>query len=312
MTVDDVYWCWEKMYNQVLDDHALIRSFKRRSHTRSPFITNEVRQCIRQRDATKKIYYKTRSSTDWEKYRKLRNKVVKMRRKATKEHFQQLCKEKRGDQKKFWKTIKPYINARKNQNTRGETITLKDNGEIIRDQQQVSEILNTFFASVSSKMDNGTQPNLIDLSNITQNQPEPLHMCLTKTNALEVKNIMSDIKANKATGSDRIPPRAVKESAEVLCHPFSTLANYIFDKGEIPQQWKQGEITPVFKKDCCLDKSNYRPVTVLPSLSKIFGTLVHNRVSPKFERIYHKILSLVFEDSAGLFSNTRNSLASGR
>lgn len=119
--VDDVYWCWEKMYNQVLDDHAPIRSFKRRSHTGSPFITNEVRQYMRQRDATKKKYYKTRSS-DWENYRKLRNKVVKMKRKATKEHFQQLCKEKRGDQKKFWKTIKPYINARKNQNTREETI----------------------------------------------------------------------------------------------------------------------------------------------------------------------------------------------
>ena len=77
-------------------------------------------------------------------------------------------------------------------------------------------------------------------------------------------------------------------SADVLCHSFSTLVNYIFDNEKIPQQWKLGEIIPVYKKDCPLDKTNYRPLTILPSLSKIFETLVHSRISPEFERTYHK------------------------
>ena len=69
---------------------------------------------------------------------------------------------------------------------------------------------------------------------------------------------------------------------------MSTLVNYVLDAAKIPQQWKLGEVAPVYKKDCGLDKSNYRPLTILPSLSKVFETLVNARVSPHFENQYHK------------------------
>ena len=59
-------------------------------------------------------YYKTRKSTDWEKYRVMLNRVVTIRRNAMNAHFKHLRKEKKGDQKKVWSTIKPYVNSRKN------------------------------------------------------------------------------------------------------------------------------------------------------------------------------------------------------
>ena len=62
----------------------------------------------------------------------------------------------------------------------------------------------------------------------------------------------------------------------------------ILNKSRIPQQWKLGEVTPVFKKDCSFTKCNYRPITILPSLSKVFETLVHTRISPYFEDIFHE------------------------
>ena len=64
---------------------------------------------------------------------------------------------------------------------------------------------------------------------------------------------------------------------------YCTLFNYILDIGKIPKLWKKGEITPVYKKDSSLSKDNYRPLTVLPSLSKVFETLVHSRVSRRFK-----------------------------
>ena len=80
----------------------------------------------------------------------------------------------------------------------------------------------------------------------------------------------------------------MKESAEVLCHPLSALINYIPNNGEIPQQWESGEITPVHRKECELSKTNYRPLTILPSLSKVFEKIVELRMSPYFEKIYYK------------------------
>ena len=127
-----------------------------------------------------------------------------------------------------------------------------------------------------------------DLNHISQHVNTVPRLSLTQTNVTEVKNIFLSIKPNKATDCDFIPPRVLKQSADILCYPLSTLINNVLDTASIPQQWKLGEITPVFKKDYRLNKSNYRPLTILPSLSKVFGRLVHTRISPHFENIYHK------------------------
>ena len=113
-------------------------------------------------------------------------------------------------------------------------------------------------------------------------------LSLNETNHVKVKEILKEVKTNKATGYDLIPPRLVKESAEVLCHSLSALINYILNNGKIPQQWESGEITPVHKKECELSKTNYRPLTILPSLSEVFEKIVELRMSPCFKKIYHK------------------------
>ena len=288
---DDVYWCWEKLFNQVLDDHAPIKKINLRQSSGSKFITAEIRHVMRERDRFKKTFHKTRHQTDWENYRQARNRVVSMRRKAVQEHFRKVCENKGGDQRKFWSTIKPYLNSRKS--TNDGRIVLKDNDVIIRDPQEVTETLNNFFTSAAREETGQAKPtpdcsHIADLSRIQQNLTPKPPLSLKKTNSIEVKEAMMKIKTNKATGCDQIPPRVIKESAEILCHPFSELFNYIVNKSRIPQQWKLGEVTPVFKKDCSLIKSNYRPITILPSLSKVFETLVHTRISPYFEDIFHE------------------------
>ena len=61
--------------------------------------------------------------------------------------------------------------------------------------------------------------------------------------------------------------------------PFSFLVNFLFERGKVPSSWKLGEIVPVHKKDCTLTKTNYRPITILQVLSKVFEKLVHSRLS---------------------------------
>jgi len=105
--MDDVYWCWEMLYNQVLDDHAPMRSFKRRSSVESKFITPEIRREMAERNRLKKKFNRSRNQYDWESYRLVRNKVVSTRRKSIRRHLEKLCSEKYADQKMFWRAIKP-------------------------------------------------------------------------------------------------------------------------------------------------------------------------------------------------------------
>ena len=98
---DDVYWLWEKLYTQVLDDLAPVRSFKERITPQSKFITAETRAAMRERDRLKRKYNKSRHPNDWEKYRVMRNKVVSKRRQAVHGHFRRLCTEKTCRPKEF-------------------------------------------------------------------------------------------------------------------------------------------------------------------------------------------------------------------
>ena len=283
---DDVYWAWEKLFVDVLNDHAPIKSFKRR-HRDFQFITPEMREVMRERNRSKRQFNRSRKTDDWEKYRLLRNKAVSMKRKAVQDHFANLCKDKNSDQKKFWNTIKPYISSRKKQTSHNERIVLKDNGVIVREQKEVAEVLIEHFSSAKDADSSESQRPSIQRK-IENNVDSSRSFTITNTNSDEVKSIMKNLKINKSTGHDQIPALAIKESAEILCHPFSSLVNYLFDAGKVPLSWKLGEIVPVHKKDCTLTKTNYRPITILPVLSKIFEKLVHTRIGSYFEEVYHK------------------------
>lgn len=157
-------------------------------------------------------FYKSRNSSGLENYRKIRNRVVNMRSKAARQHFRRMCEDKCGDQRSFWRTIKPCINSRKNKSI--GHIVLKDNEKIVRDKQHVAEALNEFFTSVGRSENKQEKPTLTHIADKVRKIPS---LRLTNTNPTEIREVMKNIKQNKATGYDLIPPRAVRLSADVLC-----------------------------------------------------------------------------------------------
>lgn len=189
-----------------------------------------------------------------------------MTRKRVRDHFSRIWNDKHPDQKKFWDTIRPYISSRKKQSVLNERIVLKDDAGVIREQKKVAEVLAEYFSSSQHPDLNQLPPKWYQKIKAHQSRS----FTSTNTSPAEVKRIMKNIKTNKATGHDQIPARAAKESAEILCQPFSCLVNFLFERGKVPSSWKLGEIVPVHKKDCPLTKINYRPITILPVLTKVF------------------------------------------
>ena len=91
----------------------------------------------------------------------------------------------------------------------------------------------------------------------------------------------------KAQGYDLIPPRAVKASSRSIAIPLCKLINTIISRSQVPDTWKRGQITPLYKKESVLDKKNFRPVTVLPVFGKVFERLIHMQMTEHFEPIFH-------------------------
>ena len=128
------------------------------------------------------------------------------------------------------------------------------------------------------------------VSNITARHA-PNTFSFRRLNRNEVLPALREINPHKATGYDMLPPRVLKMAAELLATPLTTIFNQAFEENRWPSAWKRGEWIPIFKKEDPLDKVNYRPVTVLTAVDKIFEELICRQLSELFEPILDTFLS---------------------
>ena len=96
--------------------------------------------------------------------------------------------------------------------------------------------------------------------------------------AVNVEKVLQQLNPNKATGWDTIPPKFLKIGAKELATPLTTLYNTCIDQGEWPEDWKKGEWVPAFKKDDKQIKTNYRPITILTTVNKVFEGLLSQQL----------------------------------
>ena len=102
----------------------------------------------------------------------------------------------------------------------------------------------------------------------------------------DIKNEIKGLNPNKATTHNNIPPKILRQSAEVTANTLQLLFNNAISNSEFPENLKLADVTPVFKKKNPLDKTNYGPVSVLPPVSKIFERLMQTQIN---EHIKNKL-----------------------
>ena len=92
----------------------------------------------------------------------------------------------------------------------------------------------------------------------------------------DMEKEINNINPKKATTSNSIPPKILKKSSKVSASVLHKLFNDPIEKRDFPQNLKLADITPVYNKNDALD-TNYRPVCVLPIVSKIFRKIMRNK-----------------------------------
>ena len=95
----------------------------------------------------------------------------------------------------------------------------------------------------------------------------------------EVKGfkVMENIEISKAACIDKLPGRFLKDGAEILSKPVSEICNLSISHGIFPNACKVVKLKPIFKKGKNVDPSNYRPISLLPLISKIIEKVVHDQ-----------------------------------
>ena len=110
----------------------------------------------------------------------------------------------------------------------------------------------------------------------------------------EVCKMLKGLSPRKATGLDDLPARFIRDGAEGIAYPISYIINLSLKTGVIPDKMKTARVIPLCKKNSKLEPGNYRPVSILSTLSKILERAVHIQLE-----IYLKENDLFYKFQSG-------------
>ena len=88
-----------------------------------------------------------------------------------------------------------------------------------------------------------------------------------------------------------MPAKVLKTVSQNLVTPLASIINASINQSRFPQDLKLADVSPVYKKNDNLNKANYRPVSILPSVSKIYESTMADQLTDHFEHIFDKLLS---------------------
>ena len=109
--------------------------------------------------------------------------------------------------------------------------------------------------------------------------------------------ILKTLNPKKATGCDQIPGEILKHASIFQLAPvISNIINKALDEGTFPNILKKAEVIPVYKKSDKLNKYNYRPVSILPILTKAYKKVLAHQITPR-SLFKHRLLLSLFNQN---------------
>ena len=189
--------------------------------------------------------------------------------------------------------------------TSHQDISLFHENILINDPVKVCKMFNEYFIKAASDIgneepigDDETIDNILctykDCEVIQRITFNVLHYGIfnfSATTVKEVNDLLNKTDPTKATGNDDIPPKLLKCGATELAPTITNLINRSIEKSHFPTALKKSELSPLFKNKDSLITDNYRPLSILPSVCKIFENVFNQQLFDYFKHIISGLLS---------------------
>ena len=275
INVNDAWNNMKDIIKSCLDQIAPIEN-KRIRGKPCPWMTQELKQKMDERDILLRKSRKTKNSLHINAYKRKKNFVNQLVKRAKQNYFKNLLNNSANDPDRFWSTLKKLYPTKSKKGT--DRFTL--NGESISNSKTISNAFCSYFSNVVSHL----KAKSFTLRNCTwiRQLAEPLRTCHRFKFGLiteeSVYKELRNLKSKKSAGLDEIPPSVLKDAANILSDPLCHIINMSFTNGIFPTDWKRSKLIPTYKsgKKYCIE--NYRPISVIPAISKVIEKLVHHQL----------------------------------
>ena len=165
--------------------------------------------------------------------------------------------------------------------------SLKVNGVSITNPTVLSNQFNNHFATIGPELaSNIDSLNSDDYQKYLTVTDKRFKLHPTSTN--KVLSLLNRLNKSKAAGLDKISARLIRECADLICIPIRDIFNQSISQGIFPDDWKCAKVTPLFKQGDRDDLNNYRPISVISVMAKVFERIVYDQLYAYLEE--HNII----------------------
>ncbi len=161
-------------------------------------------------------------------------------------------------------------------------------GNLTTDKNLISESFNKCFTSSVTRLLESVQSLPIFTSFFPSLDRHPDFKFVEVSEAY-VGSLLRRLKTGKAVGLDNIPAHLLVDSADIVAKPLTEIINTSLQCGVVPLEWKVAHVVPLFKKGKAENMDNYRPISIMPAISKVLERVVHHQLLTHLQS--HEILS---------------------
>ena len=284
---------FESLFDETLGKHAPLKSVTIRGNNK-PHMTKSLRKAMMLRTNLKNRANKTKDQADMLQYRKQRNLVVKMNKVAKREFYTSLDPSKIETNRSFWRTFKPLFS---NSESR-EKITLIEDGKIVVDDKTIGQYFNNYFANITDTLNIPRPVDILPTEETGDPIIDAVEKYKTHPSILMIKDRTRDLtfefthidpslvlhEINKLNSAKKtsgpVPVDKLKAVAESCYKEISYHINNAIDQNTFPDNLKKADVSPIFKIGDSHIKENFRPISVLSTLSKVFERLMLSQMLP--------------------------------
>ena len=240
---------------------------------KEPWMTQDLLRDIRKRNQL--VKHKDKLS----EYKKLRNDIVKRKRKAEKDYYATKIKENWKDLKGMWGILKMAMNQVSNKNSL--PTAFNHDGKWINNKKVNAENFNDFYSKVGPKANASIQRSQKAAEHFLEKHQDKNTYSIFTPTFREKDIILAAHKLNRKTSTDAygVSQAIMLDDIEFLAKPMSHLMNQSIATGICPDGSKISRVIPIYKdKGHNYLYDNYRPISLIPALSKIMERLICDKI----------------------------------
>ena len=307
MTIDQ----FNDIFKTTLNWHAPMKKKTIRGNN-APFMNKTLSKAFMHRSKLKNNYYKNPTDMNWGLFKKQRNYCVGLLKREKRNYYSNLDLKIFADSRKFWQTVKPLFSEKAN--VKNRNIIIIEDDKVISNKLELAEKFNNFFIEAVENLEIEHFVPKIEVDDIIEDEDVINTIVKKYKSHPSIKKIKENVEVEtkfefmemtseqmekeikkldpkKASMADDIPAKTLISSHDIVGKYLSTIYNNSKNSAKYPVPLKVADVTPIPKTKEKTSFKQYRPVSLIPIISKLYERNMFDQISAYIEKNLSPYLS---------------------